>query len=69
MWQSRRNRTECPAMQVKEVPELRRQTESLQEELSTVHKESADFKKRFLQERSHRRTLHEHLQARTPAMQ
>jgi hypothetical protein len=56
-------------MQVKEVPELRRQTESLQEELSTVHKESADFKKRFLQERSHRRTLHEHLQARTPAMQ
>ena len=54
-------------LQVNEVPELRRQLEAQAAEAASARSEAAALKGRFLAEREHRRSLHEHLQAR-PAL-
>lgn len=53
---------EVGLLQVKEVPQLRRQAEVLQADLNVAKAQVEDLKTRYASERGQRRMLHEHLQ-------
>lgn len=50
---------------IKELPSLKQQATSLQQQLHSAQAEAAEYSSRYFTERQHRRTLHEHLQVLT----